>query len=48
MTALKQLDAFAHNFYKSNAAKLGEWKTAGHGERQAKKKKAETPPSQKP
>jgi hypothetical protein len=44
MTAVKQLDAFAHNFYKSNAAKMGEWHTASHVERQPKAKKAVTPP----
>jgi hypothetical protein len=40
MKKVKQLDAFMHNFYKSNAEKLGEWKTASHVERQAKAKKA--------
>lgn len=43
MTAVKQLDAFMHNFYKTNAAKLGEWHTASHVERQAKTKKPATP-----
>ena len=38
MTAVKQPDAFMHNFYKTNAAKLGEWHTASHVERQKKKK----------
>jgi hypothetical protein len=42
MTAVKQLDAFMHNFYKSNATKMGEWHTASHVERQ-KKKKEEAP-----
>lgn len=42
MTILKRLDAFMHNFYKSNAAKLGEWKTASHIERQTKTKKKES------
>jgi hypothetical protein len=41
MTKVKQLDAFMHNFYKSNAEKLGQWKTASHVERQAKTKKAQ-------
>ena len=43
MTAVKQLDAFMHNFYRSNAAKMGEWHTASHVERQAKAKKPATP-----
>jgi hypothetical protein len=45
MTKVKQLDAFMHNFYKSNAEKLGEWKTASHVERQSKAKKAVGTPS---
>jgi hypothetical protein len=48
MTAVKQLDAFMHNFYKTNAAKLGEWHTASHVERQPKPKKPATPPPPKP
>jgi hypothetical protein len=48
MTKVQQLDAFAHNFYKSNAAKMGEWHTASHVERQAKTKKPETPAPPKP
>jgi hypothetical protein len=48
MTAVKQLDAFIHNFYKSNAAKMGEWHTASHVERQAKAKKPATPPPPTP
>lgn len=28
MTAVKQLDAFMHNFYRSNAATMGEWHSA--------------------
>ena len=48
MTAVKQLDAFVHNFYKSDAETLGEWKTASHVERQKKSKKEETPPPPKP
>jgi hypothetical protein len=43
MTALKQLDAFMHNFYRNNPAKLGEWHTASHVERQAKAKKPAAP-----
>ena len=38
MTKVKQLDAFMHNFYKDNAEKMGEWKTASHVERQNKPK----------
>jgi len=38
MTKVKQLDAFMHNFHRSNADKMGEWHTASHGERQANKK----------
>lgn len=37
MTKLTQLDAFMHNFYKADMAKLGEWHTASHVERAAKK-----------
>jgi hypothetical protein len=48
MTKVKQPDAFMHNFYKSNAAKMGEWHTASHVERQAKAKKPATPPPAKP
>jgi hypothetical protein len=48
MTKVQQLDAFMHNFYKSNAAKMGEWHTASHVERQAKTKKSETPAAPKP
>ena len=44
MTAVKQLNAFMHNFYKTNAAKMGEWKTASHVERQPKAKKPAAPP----
>ena len=47
-TVVRQLDAFLHNFYKSNAAKMGEWHTASHVERQAKSKKSETPVPPKP
>jgi hypothetical protein len=43
-----QLDAFMHNFYKSNAAKMGEWHTASHVERQAKAKKPGTSAPQNP
>ncbi len=45
ITKTKQLDAFMHNFYRSNAEKLGEWKTASHVERQAASKKAPGTPS---
>ena len=38
LTKVKQLDAFVHNFYKDNAAMMGEWKTASHVERQNKPK----------
>jgi hypothetical protein len=48
MTIHKRLDAFMHNFYRSNAAKLGEWKTASHIERQPRKKKTETPANPAP
>lgn len=34
MTKVHQLDAFTHNFYKTNAVELGEWHTASHVERQ--------------
>ena len=45
MMKVRQLDAFMYNFYKSNAEKLGEWKTASHIERQAASKKAPGTPS---
>jgi hypothetical protein len=45
MTKVKQLDTFMHNFHTSTAAKMGEWHTASHIERQAKTKK---PAPQKP
>jgi hypothetical protein len=45
---VRQLDAFMHNFYKTNAERLGEWHTASHVERQPKKKKTETPPPPTP
>ena len=48
MTAVKQLDAFMHNFYKSNAAKMGEWHTASHVERQKKTKKDQAPANPPP
>lgn len=47
MTKVHQLDAFMHNFYRTNATKTGEWHTASHVERQ-KKKKDETPAPPKP
>jgi hypothetical protein len=37
-----------HNFYKTNAEKMGEWHTASHVECQAKPKKTGTPPPPKP
>lgn len=45
LTRVKQLDAFVNNTYKSDAEKLGEWKTASHVERQPKTKPAPTPPT---
>jgi hypothetical protein len=47
MTKVKQLDAFIHNFYKTNAEVMGEWKTASHVERAANKKEepAKPPPA---
>lgn len=48
MTKVQQLDAFMHNFYKTNAEKMGEWHTASHVERQKKKKKDEAPAAPKP
>ena len=42
---VKQLDAFVHNFYKTDAEKMGEWKTASHVERQSKKKTNPPPPT---
>jgi hypothetical protein len=40
MAKVKQLDTFMHNFYKSDAEKLGVWrKIASHIERQTKAKK---------
>jgi hypothetical protein len=47
MKRVQQLDAFMHNFYKSNAERMGKWKTASHVERQ-KKKKDEAPAPAKP
>ena len=43
MTKVGLLDAFMHNFYKSNAEKMGEWHTASHVERQTKAKKKDQP-----
>jgi hypothetical protein len=48
MTKVHQLDAFMHNFYKTNAAKMGEWHTASHVERQKKKKDDAPPATAKP
>lgn len=41
MTKVKQLDAFMNNFYKGNATSLGEWDTASHVQRPAKRNKQE-------
>jgi hypothetical protein len=46
MTAVKQLDAFMHNFYESNAAKMGEWHTASHIERQPNRKNLKLHPAE--
>lgn len=43
MIKVKLVDAFVHQFYKSDAEKLGEWKTASHVERQKKKKNTQQP-----
>ncbi len=51
MTKVKQLDAFIHNFFKSNAEVIGEWKSASHVERSANKKEkpaAAPPPKPNP
>jgi hypothetical protein len=48
LTKVKQLDAFMHNFHRSNADKMGEWKTASHVERQANKKETPASPPPKP
>jgi len=48
MTKVKQLDAFIHNFHRSSAQKLGEWKTASHVERQANKKENPAKPTPTP
>lgn len=48
MTAVKQLDAIVHNRYKTDAAKMGEWHTASHVERQKKKKDEENPANPPP
>jgi hypothetical protein len=45
MTKVKQLDAFMHNFHRTNAEKMGEWKTASHVEREANKKEAPASPA---
>jgi antirestriction protein ArdC len=42
---VKSLDAIIHHFYKSNAAKLGAWRTVSHVERQPKAKKAASSPN---
>ena len=43
LKVVKQLDAIMHNIYKSNAARLGEWKAASHTERAPKRKQDEPP-----
>ncbi len=48
MTKVKQLDAFIHNFFKSNAEVMGEWKTASHVERAANKKEDPAKPATPP
>jgi hypothetical protein len=48
MMKVKQLDAFIFQFYKSNAEKVGEWKTASHLERQARWAKKLAPPKPNP
>jgi hypothetical protein len=48
MTKVRQLDAFMHNFYRSNAGKMGEWHTASHTERQGKKKEESAPAAPAP
>lgn len=48
MTKVVQLNAFMHNFYKNNAAKMGEWHTASHIERQKRKKKEDEGPASNP
>ena len=40
---IQRVGIFRPGFYKSNAAKMGEWHTASHVERQPRKKKTETP-----
>ena len=42
MTKVKQLDAFMQNFYKGNPTRLGEWATASHVQKEAKRNKATT------
>lgn len=44
---VRQLNAFMHNFYKTNAERLAEWRTATHVQRQ-QKKKPPTPPAPTP
>jgi hypothetical protein len=48
MTKVRQLDAFIHNFFKSNAEVMGEWKTASHVERAANKKETPAKPAPTP
>ena len=48
MKKVKQLDAITHNLYRSNAERMGEWRTASHVERQANKKETPDAPPPKP
>ena len=48
LTILKGLNAIANNKYKSDAAKLGAWKTASHVERTNQKPKAKPAPAPAP
>ena len=45
MTKVKQLNAFMQNFYKDNPTKLGEWGTASHVQRAAKRNKTTAQPA---
>lgn len=47
MAKVKQLDAFVHNFYKSNAEKLGEWKAPATSSANQKRRTAGTPTASK-
>lgn len=48
MKKVKQLDAITHNLYRSNAERMGEWRTASHVERQANKKETPAKPAPTP